>query len=155
MKWRKRGLIYAPAGHKKWARHTASQPTAILCGKDVIRVFIGCRDDEGITRIGYVDVKADDPSQVVNVSQDPVLDVGRAGAASPIEAASGDEPFREGSVAVEVPVGAEAPGEWAADAPAADDASTVPEAVAGEDGGGGDAPSEDDGDDAVLVEKLG
>ena len=62
MKWQKRGLIYRPAGDKNWAFHTASQPTPVAWGPDLIRVFIGCRDANGVTRIGYVDVAASDQS---------------------------------------------------------------------------------------------
>jgi hypothetical protein len=50
----------------------------VLLG-DVIRVFAGFRDAEGTSRIGYVDVRADDPGKIIAVSSEPVLDVGRAG----------------------------------------------------------------------------
>jgi len=81
MKWRKRGLIYGPAGELEWARHSALQPTPLLKadGRE-LRVFVGFRDDEGVGRIGYVDLNAEDPSRVLRVSPTPVLDIGTPGA---------------------------------------------------------------------------
>lgn len=79
MKWTKKGLIYAPDGSRPWARHSAAQPTPLLLNDDIIRVFVGFRDEEGVTRLGYVDVASDDPGKVIKVSQKPVLDVGRPG----------------------------------------------------------------------------
>jgi predicted GH43/DUF377 family glycosyl hydrolase len=80
MRWEKRGLIYGPTGKSPWARNSALQPTPYL-NKDEqsIRVFAGFRDDEGISRVGFVDVAADDPSRVLKVSEQPALDVGVPG----------------------------------------------------------------------------
>jgi hypothetical protein len=44
-----------------------------------IRVFAGFRDAEGVSRIGFVDVDAEDPTKVLRVSEKPALDIGRAG----------------------------------------------------------------------------
>jgi predicted GH43/DUF377 family glycosyl hydrolase len=56
------------------------QPTPHLrLHERVIRVFVGSRDDQGIGRIGYVDVSMDDPGRVVRVSERPVLDAGDPG----------------------------------------------------------------------------
>ena len=78
MRWRKHGLIYGPDARMPWADHSALTPTPILLG-DVIRVFAGFRDREGISRIGFVDVSANDPSRVLEVSARPSLDIGRPG----------------------------------------------------------------------------
>jgi len=80
MEWRKRGVIFRPDGRSAWARHSALQPTPILLGDDVIRVFVGLRDDDGVGRVGFVDVRAEDPSTVVRVSSEPCLDIGEPGA---------------------------------------------------------------------------
>ena len=79
MQWEKLGLIYGPDGSSGWARHSALQPTPIVL-EDRIRVFCGLRDDDGVSRAGYVDVERDDPRQVIGVSAQPVLDVGAPGA---------------------------------------------------------------------------
>ena len=81
MRWSKRGLIYGPSGDSDWARHTVLQPTPLVKGEEgVIRVFAGMRDDAGVSRVGFVDVSAEDPSRVLRVSKAPVLDVGVPGA---------------------------------------------------------------------------
>lgn len=80
MKWGKKGLIYAPDGRMPWASHSALTPTPIYVSPDVIRVYAGFRDDEGISRIGFVDVRAQNPGDVLRVSDRPVLDVGPGGA---------------------------------------------------------------------------
>ena len=80
MKWVKKGLVYGPDGTRGWMRHSAAQPTPILIDDDVIRVFVGFRDAQGVTRLGYVDVAAENPAKVLAVSQRPVLDIGRDGA---------------------------------------------------------------------------
>lgn len=80
MRWIKRGVIYAPNGLSRWAKHSALQPTPLRLSDEVIRLFVGCRDEHGIGRIGYVDVDASNPSRVLDVSPEPVLDVGVPGA---------------------------------------------------------------------------
>ncbi len=79
MKWEKKGLIYCPDGSMGWAQHSALTPTPVLMDQDTIRVYAGMRDDRGVSRIGYVDVAADNPSVIKAVSAEPVLDVGMAG----------------------------------------------------------------------------
>lgn len=78
MKWIKKGFIYGPSGESSWAKNSALTPTPVLID-DMIRVYAGFRDDLGVSRIGYVDLEADNPSNVLNVSKKPVLDVGIPG----------------------------------------------------------------------------
>ncbi len=79
MKWKKKGLIYCPDGKTAWAKHSALTPTPILIDEEVIRIYAGFRDENGVSRIGYVDVDANQPSKILAVSNDPVLDVGIPG----------------------------------------------------------------------------
>ncbi|PWU13156.1 MAG: hypothetical protein C5B49_15110 [Bdellovibrio sp.] len=60
-----------------WQSHTMA-PTAILLG-ETIRVFLGCWDSNGISRIGFIDLQAGDPKMVKAVSDAPVLEIGRPG----------------------------------------------------------------------------
>jgi predicted GH43/DUF377 family glycosyl hydrolase len=78
MKWIKKGLIYGPDGKSSWAKNSALTPTPILID-DKIRIYAGFRDDLGVSRIGYVDLEADNPSNILNVSETPVLDIGKPG----------------------------------------------------------------------------
>jgi len=80
MKWEKKGLIYGPDGSSSWAKHSALQPTPLLKKDGIIRVFVGFRNEDGIGRVGYVDVLAENPSVVLKVSPYPVLDIGLPGA---------------------------------------------------------------------------
>jgi predicted GH43/DUF377 family glycosyl hydrolase len=78
VKWVKKGLVYGPDGTMPWARHSALAPTPVLFG-DVIRVYAGFRDVRGVSRIGYVDVDANEPSRVLAVSGKPAIDIGIPG----------------------------------------------------------------------------
>jgi len=79
MKWKKLGLVYGPDGSLAWAKHSALTPTPWRKDDGTIRVFAGFRDDDGVSRIGYVDVDASDPTRVKAVSREPVLDTGVKG----------------------------------------------------------------------------
>jgi hypothetical protein len=78
-RWLKRGLIWSPNGSLPWARHSFLQPTPIEYDDSTIRIYGGLRDDKGVSRVGYIDVAADDPSRVLKVCDSPVLDVGEPG----------------------------------------------------------------------------
>lgn len=80
MRWDKKGLCFSKENLPQWAQQSALQPTPLLLNKDVIRVFVGMRDNEGISRIGYVDLSAQDPSCILDISQSPLLDIGVPGA---------------------------------------------------------------------------
>jgi predicted GH43/DUF377 family glycosyl hydrolase len=80
MKWIKKGLIYGPPGNSRWAQRWALQPTPWLRDNGTIRIFCGFRTLDGVSRVGYVDVNVDNPSEVLGVSPEPVLDIGVPGA---------------------------------------------------------------------------
>ena len=80
MKWRKRGLIYAPSGRVAWARRYAFPPTPYQVNDDILRVYVAFCDEGTVGRVGFVEVDAHDPSVVVRVSETPVLDIGTPGA---------------------------------------------------------------------------
>lgn len=73
--WQRRGLIYTPEGDRRWWRHSCLQPTPLDLGNR-IRVYVGGRDDQGRSSVGYVDVSADNPSEVLAVSAKPALTPG-------------------------------------------------------------------------------
>lgn len=79
MRWEKRGLVFRPSGEAWWARSHAYLPTADV-RKDSIRVYFAGLDDQRVGRTGYVDLDLADPTRVLTVSTNPVLDVGDAGA---------------------------------------------------------------------------
>jgi predicted GH43/DUF377 family glycosyl hydrolase len=79
MRWEKRGLVFAPRGDRWWARGYAHLPTAYNLKDEVIRVYFAGLDENKFGRIGYVDLAADDPKQILYESPEPVLDVGEIG----------------------------------------------------------------------------
>ncbi len=80
MKWKKFGHIFKHSSTiSSWKNNSALTPTPILLDKETIRVYAGFRDKAGISRIGYVDVDARNPTQIKKISENPVLDIGRAG----------------------------------------------------------------------------
>jgi hypothetical protein len=80
MKWRKLGLVWGPDGSLPWARTHAMVPTPIaLPHLGIVRIFFSSCDDSGIARPGFVDVAPEDPTRVVHVRPQTLLDIGRPG----------------------------------------------------------------------------
>lgn len=78
MEWEKKGLIYNSPFDGTWKDNSALQPTALVIGNK-IRIFLCFRNLEGVGRIGYVDVDANEPSKILKISDTPVLDIGEDG----------------------------------------------------------------------------
>lgn len=79
MKWVKKGLIYNVDGRIDWATNSVLTPQPFMLTDEVIRVYGSMRDELGRGRIGYVDVLAKNPGYILNVSEKPVLDLGKPG----------------------------------------------------------------------------
>ncbi len=79
MRWRKLGVVYKPNGSIWWAHTHATAPTPLVISDRVIRIYLSCRDDQGIGRIGFLEVSAADPTRLLEVGREPLLDVGRPG----------------------------------------------------------------------------
>ena len=78
IKIKRLGLIYKPNFDGSWKDNSCLQPTPMIM-KDRVRVFVGRRDLEGISRIGYIDFSIDDLTNIIGESDLPVLDVGQSG----------------------------------------------------------------------------
>ncbi|STX27710.1 Domain of uncharacterised function (DUF377) [Legionella beliardensis] len=79
MKWKKLGHVFSHTEQAGWKVNSALTPTPFLLNDETIRVYAGFRDQEGISRIGYVDLDASNPTIIKAVSKEPVLDIGKAG----------------------------------------------------------------------------
>jgi hypothetical protein len=81
LRWQKGGMIFQIAKHGVggWMNNSAMTPTPFRINDAVIRVYAGFRDTMGVSRIGYVDVSAENPNEILAVSRQPVLDIGRDG----------------------------------------------------------------------------
>ena len=75
----KKGLIYKPPFDKSWRDNSGLTPTPFLLNEKVIRIYTSFRDIYGVGRIGYVDVDANNPSKILCISKEPILDVGNDG----------------------------------------------------------------------------
>ena len=80
MKWRKLGLVWKPDGSMSWARTHATCPTPVWLADGTLRVYIQCRDEDNVGRIGFVDLDPVAPRRVLRISETPVLDIGAPGA---------------------------------------------------------------------------
>lgn len=79
MKWEKKGLVYTPPLDGSWRDNSALTPTAFLLNDTTIRNYVSFRDEQGIGRIGYIDVDSSFPSKILKISEKPVLDIGLDG----------------------------------------------------------------------------
>jgi len=82
MEFAKKGLIYSldkASGNPAWMNNSTLTPTPFLLNENVIRVFCAMRDEQGVARIGFVDVDANNPSKILKISPKPVLDIGEPG----------------------------------------------------------------------------
>jgi hypothetical protein len=80
VRWTKQGLVYVPDGSLGWAQHYGFPPTPHFLNDDVIRIFVAFCDENTVGRVGYVDVDAANPLNVLDVSTKPSFDIGKPGA---------------------------------------------------------------------------
>jgi hypothetical protein len=79
MHWNKLGLVYVANGEKSWATSHAYIPTSMMLDEETIRVYVAFLDCEKVGRVGYVDVSAKNPLEILKISDKPVLDIGECG----------------------------------------------------------------------------
>lgn len=77
--WEKKGLIYCPDGSLEWAQTHAQVPTIDVIDSERLRIFFSSRDSNNRSRIGYIEVSARNPQEILYVHPDPVLELGTPG----------------------------------------------------------------------------
>lgn len=77
--WKKLGVIFKPEGQYPWMKSHACVPTAIQLDPDTIRVYFAPRNQKGQSIPVYMDVRSEDPTSVLKLSEGPVLDLGVRG----------------------------------------------------------------------------
>jgi hypothetical protein len=81
MKWKKKGVICSHETFKlDWYKKNSMVPIPYLTDAKTLRIFLTMCDKNNVGRIGYVDVNPDNPSEILNYSKVPVLDIGEDGA---------------------------------------------------------------------------
>lgn len=78
--FQKIGLIPLPAVRPAWMHTHAFLPNVFALDNHTLRIVAAFRDAANIGRIGYIDVRADDPLKTVGFSEKPGLDIGTPGA---------------------------------------------------------------------------
>lgn len=79
MNFEKIGCIFTPKEVNSWWHSHAMAPAPIQINNQEIRIYMGCWSIDGISRIGYIDVDAKDPTKVINIAVQPVLSIGEKG----------------------------------------------------------------------------
>jgi hypothetical protein len=78
--WQKRGVIFETNRQHPWMVTHACVPTALLLdGGERIRIYFAPRNKHGQSIPTFIDVKADDPSQVLKLHDKPILQLGELG----------------------------------------------------------------------------
>ncbi len=79
MIWEKQRRIFVPDGAVPWMRTHAALPVADLMNETTLRIYFAGRDDDGRSRIGWIDVDSDDPASILRIGSQPLLPLGERG----------------------------------------------------------------------------
>lgn len=79
MTWIKQGLFYVPEPQGDWMVSHAQMPVVDLLDDGIARVYFGTRNRDIHTQTTYLEMRADDPSDVLYVHDAPVLGCGELG----------------------------------------------------------------------------
>jgi predicted GH43/DUF377 family glycosyl hydrolase len=79
MKWKKLGLIYCPEDVHPWMLSHAANTVAVNIGDDRFRIYFSTRNINRQASIGFVEVSMKNPTQILRVSEKPVLSPGEIG----------------------------------------------------------------------------
>jgi hypothetical protein len=80
MKWIKKGHIYKPSGDIEFSQSHAQVPVIdYLSESDTFRIYFSTRDISNRSLPGYIDVNANNPKEVINISTSPLLKLGALG----------------------------------------------------------------------------
>lgn len=82
MKWIKKGLIFNVGAENRaeWSLSHAQIPTVDFVNEVKLRIYYGTRDQYNRTSTSYIEVEADNPSNILYVHDRPVLSPGKLGA---------------------------------------------------------------------------
>jgi hypothetical protein len=81
--WEKKGLIFQPNNRSAWMHSHAQNPN-VLVFDNFTRVFFNCRpdisdNDNQVSYIAYVDFDSEDFTNILKISERPVIELGDAG----------------------------------------------------------------------------
>lgn len=80
MEWIRQGMLCSKDTiGLEWCKMNIMCPVPFLVDADTLRIFAAFCDDQNRGRIGYIDVNPGNPAEILNVSKQPVLDLGESG----------------------------------------------------------------------------
>lgn len=79
MKWIKKGNIYSVDNENEWMMSHAQCPTALVL-EDRIRIYFSARQKNQQSLPTFIDVKKDNPKEIIHINKTPILEFGRKGA---------------------------------------------------------------------------
>ena len=80
MKWKKQGLIFVAEGNFEWMVSHAMLPCVRCLGAGDFRVYFSSRDQLNRSRPASFDFNITNPAKIFNLSETPLLELGRRGA---------------------------------------------------------------------------
>lgn len=80
MEWTKLGLVFCPNNHHVWMHTHAANAVAEHIDQDIYRIYFSCRDEHNRSSIGSVDIDLRQPTQILRLSDQPILKPGPLGA---------------------------------------------------------------------------
>ena len=80
MTWIRKGKLFGnDTWDLEWHKLNTQLPIPYLMDDDRLRLFVTLCDAENRGRLGFVDVNPDNPSEIIDYSREPLLDVGKRG----------------------------------------------------------------------------
>ncbi len=80
MKWIKKGHVYQPSGELEFSQSHAQVPVVDYLEKsDTFKIYFSTRDKTNRSLPGFIEVLAEDPQTIVNISEQPLLELGKLG----------------------------------------------------------------------------
>lgn len=76
--WRRMGLIYKPDGSGFFKTH-AARPVPVVLDDQRLRIFFSSRDHDDRMLPTYIDVRRDNPSDILHVNDQPLVSLGAPG----------------------------------------------------------------------------
>ncbi len=80
MIWEKKGKICDSRDFDlPWFKSNIMVPLPYLVNDSCLRIFVGMCDQDTVSRVGYVDVRTEKTSEIIGVSEKPLIDIGDDG----------------------------------------------------------------------------
>jgi len=79
MKWNKKGLIFSVDNNHDWMETYTQLPVVDKFDEETLRIYFGTRDKFNRSRIGFIDVDINNPSDIKQISENPISDLGIIG----------------------------------------------------------------------------